>query len=193
MKIKNFGGFKMFKKNQKGFTLIELLIVVAIIGILAALLIPNAITAMQKAKQKATMKDTVSMATAAADYVTDNGEAPESGALAGAITPNHAWCQALSPFYMKICPASDQWGNAYYIYSGASIGGNFGIVADDVGDDDFLLLSTGRRGALEGFTYDQTNPAAGMFTVSGMVDFDNDLINWSGTWIRAPRVNIAGT
>ncbi len=41
-------------RSQRGFTLIELLIVVAIIGIIAALLIPNFLDALQKAKQKRT-------------------------------------------------------------------------------------------------------------------------------------------
>jgi type II secretion system protein G len=61
-----------FRKSQKGFTLIELLIVVAIIGILAAIAIPQFATYRQKAFNSAAQSDLRTIKTNLEGYYTDN-------------------------------------------------------------------------------------------------------------------------
>jgi len=51
----------------------------------------------------------------------------------------------------------------------------------------------GRDKTLEGFTFAAANPEAGMYVVSTGAHFNNDLVMWNGSWIRAPRTAAAGT
>lgn len=61
-------------ENRSAFTLIELLIVVAIIGILAAIAVPNFLNAQVRAKISKTEAEMASYATAAEMYRLDNND-----------------------------------------------------------------------------------------------------------------------
>jgi type II secretion system protein G len=89
--------------KKKGFTLIELLIVVAIIGIIAAIAIPNLLNAIQRGKQKRTMADMRAVGTAVESYAVDNNFYP-----AGA-SPVTTISTALEPRYIAKLPIRDAW------------------------------------------------------------------------------------
>ena len=170
------------RKSRKGFTLIELLIVVAIVGILAALLIPNAISAMQRAKQKGTMKEINTLSTGMMDFVTDKGFSIPHGAAVDATI-----VAALSQLYLKAVPQFDKWGNPLEYHGGQLAGYAIrGCVFS--GNDDFVVISYGRDNIGDGVDFQPLLPNAGFYTINTMADFQNDMIMWNGQWVRRPLV-----
>jgi type IV pilus assembly protein PilA len=80
----------MIKKNQKGFTLIELMIVIAIIGILAAIAIPNFIEYRNKSYCSRAESDANSISAALADYFAIPTHTALPVGLVSAVFPNMA-------------------------------------------------------------------------------------------------------
>jgi type IV pilus assembly protein PilA len=76
---------KLIKKNEEGFTLIELMIVIAIIGILAAIAIPQFSAYRTRSFNAAAAADIRNAATAQEAYFVDNQSyCTASGSLEGA-------------------------------------------------------------------------------------------------------------
>jgi type IV pilus assembly protein PilA len=61
------------RRGEKGFTLIELLIVVAILGVLAAIVIPNVGRFIGRGKTEAAATELSSIQSAVTSMMTDNG------------------------------------------------------------------------------------------------------------------------
>jgi len=100
--------FKCLHRGEKGFTLIELLIVVAILGIIAAVVIPNIAGFMATGNQAAANTEAENVKTASLAFYADNQAWPttsddllSAGNVTGYITgtlkavytfdPTHGW------------------------------------------------------------------------------------------------------
>lgn len=165
------------RNRQKGFTLIELLIVVAIIGIIAALLIPNFLDALQKAKQKRTVADMRNTGTAMFSWLTDQVGAAAAGQGATDVdlslytTRTTAEVEAvLVPQYLQSIPVKDGWKNEYEYY----------LETEKVLKRTVMAIrSAGRDAAFTGTTY----------SVTGFdpTDYDQDIVWADGFFVRWPQ------
>lgn len=78
---------KRFKRGQRGFTLIELLIVIAILGVLAAVVVPNVIGMFSRGGAQAWVTDQKTIRSAAASYYADLHQNPANAA----VDMGHFW------------------------------------------------------------------------------------------------------
>ncbi len=101
-------------KRQRGFTLIELMVVLAILGVLAALIVPNVLDRADDARGTAARTDVNNLMQALKLYRLDNQRYPaaEQGLQALVVKPSTGPAPVNWKPYLDKLP-NDPWGRPY--------------------------------------------------------------------------------
>jgi general secretion pathway protein G len=109
-------------RKSRGFTLIEIMVVVVIIGLLAAVIVPNVVSKVDEARVTRAKADIASIESALTIFRLDNSKYPttEQGLAALTTQPTDPsirnWRQG---GYLTKKVGKDPWGNEYqYVYPG---------------------------------------------------------------------------
>lgn len=167
--------------RRRGFTLIELLVVVVIIGIIATLIIPMFLDALQKSKQKRTMAEMRLVGTCWMSWLTDQVSAGAAGGAASR-TYDLSRLRLISPdallaslfktqsfFYCSEVPRFDAWGFPYEYYIHPTSLVTVNVIA---------MRARGRDGVFQGMIYD-----LGPFLAT---NYDKDILWADGMFMAYP-------